>query len=88
MGLIDAAATGDSKATLEALRDVLAASIVEADPDKRSPLAARLVDVLAKLDALAPPAEKKGTAVDELKAKRAARGAKSSDSGRSPRQAK
>ena len=71
--LSEAAGTGNRLDTLKALRDVLTASIEEAEPDKRAPLAARLVEVL-DLIAAATPAESKGSPLDELKAKRAARG--------------
>lgn len=74
MSLIDVAAQGDRRKTLEALRDVLASSILEADADKRASLAARLTDVLGQIDALSPP-EVKGDAVDEIAQRRLARGA-------------
>jgi hypothetical protein len=87
VSLPEKAAAGERKATLAALRDVLASSIVEADPDKRAPLAARLVEVLDKLAALEPPEQKKGTVVDELKARRAHRGSEAPRAGRASRQA-
>ena len=74
MSLADVAAEGSRVATLEALRDVLAASIVEADVDKRAPLAARLTDVLEQIDKLTPTA-KVGDPVDEIAKRRTARGA-------------
>ncbi len=73
MALVDAAASGDRLKTLEALRDVLAASIMDADPDKRASLAARLTDVLAQIAELAPK-EKAGDPLDEIAARRTAQG--------------
>ena len=69
-GLPDVAATGDRRATLEALRDLLAASLVVVDPDKRAPLAKQLTDVLREIDAL-PSGER--SKVDDLAARRKAR---------------
>lgn len=74
MSLPKVAAKGDRLATLEALRDVLASSIVQADPDKRASLAARLTDVLEQIDKLTPQA-KAGDPVDEIARRRASRGA-------------
>lgn len=74
MSLPKVAAKGDRLATLKALRDVLASSIVEADPDKRASLAARLESVLEQIDRLTPQA-KAGDPVDEIAKRRAARGA-------------
>ena len=69
--LTAAAAAGDRLTTLCALRDVLAESIEDADPDKRAPLAARLSDVLAQIEAAAEPEAEDG--VDEIAQRRAAR---------------
>lgn len=70
-GLAATAATGDHAATLRALRDRLARQIDESDSGRDvAALAARLADVLDKLAAL--PAERKGTALDELSQRRAA----------------
>jgi hypothetical protein len=74
MDLVAAAASGSRLHALEALRDVLARSISEADPDKRAPLAARLTDVLEQLEQLAPSA-KAGDPVDEIARRRTSRGA-------------
>lgn len=71
MNLVDAAASGDRRALLSRLRDVLAASVLEADPDKRAPLAKQLRDTVAELDAL--PDEKEKSTSDDLAAKRQAR---------------
>jgi hypothetical protein len=68
---------------LESLRDVLAASVVAADPDKRAPLAARLTDVLEQIERLTP-AEKVGDPVDEIARRRATRGAGSAKSSSRP----
>ena len=73
MDLVDASASGSRLQALEALRDVLAVSIVEADPDKRAPLAARLTDVLEQIEKLTPQA-KAGDPLDEIAARRTARG--------------
>lgn len=81
MDLASAAASGDRLRALEALRDVLAQSIVAADPDKRAALAARLTDVLEQIEKLTPVA-KAGDPVDEIAKRRAARGAGSSSSKR------
>jgi len=74
MSLPEAAASGSRLRTLEALRDVLAVSIVEAEPDKRAPLAARLSEVLEQIDKLTPAA-KVGDPIDEIAKRRSARGA-------------
>ena len=74
MDLAEAAASGSRLTALEALRDVLAASISAADVDKRAPLAARLTDVLEQIEKLTP-AEKVGDPVDEIAKRRASRGA-------------
>jgi len=83
MDLVAAAASGDRKAALEALRDVLAVSILAADPDKRSSLSAQLTVVLAQIEALQPKA-KAGDPVDEIAKRRSARGAGSAKSQRRP----
>ena len=79
MDLVTAASSGNRLQTLEALRDVLAVSISEADPDKRAPLAARLTDVLEQIERLSP-VEKVGDPVDEIAKRRSARGAGSAKS--------
>ena len=73
MDLVDAAASGSRLSALEALRDLLAASVVATDPDKRAPLAARLTDVLEQIEKLTPQA-KAGDPLDEIAARRTARG--------------
>jgi hypothetical protein len=75
VGVFEAASSGDRIATLVALRDHLALQIDEAKYAKdASPLADRLMKVLAEIAELAPP-EKKGTALDQLAERRRARGA-------------
>lgn len=74
MDLPTAAATGSRLRALEALRDVLATSVIQADPDKRAPLAARLTEVLEQIEKLTPVA-KVGDPVDEIAKRRSARGA-------------
>jgi len=71
--IVDAAATGEQLATLQAVRDQLAADLeVCAAMRDRATLYARLVDVLARIDELAP-ATPKGDSVDEIAARRDAR---------------
>jgi hypothetical protein len=83
MDLIEASSSGSRLSALEALRDVLAVSIVAADPDKRAPLAARLTDVLEQIERLTPAA-KVGDPVDEIAKRRTARGAGSAKSSSRP----
>lgn len=59
---------------LKAMRELLWASLSEADPDKRAPLFARLESVIEQIDLLSP-SEKAGDPVDEIAERRAARGA-------------
>lgn len=58
---------------LERLRDVLWDSIYAADPEKRAPLATRLESVIQQIESLTPSA-KVGDPIDEVAARRAARG--------------
>jgi hypothetical protein len=61
---------------LRATRDRLRVLVREAEPQYVAALAGRLQAVLAEIDELDPPApEVKGTPLDEVKARRAARGA-------------
>ena len=64
-------ASGDYRASLEALRDHLAASVEVVDADKKAPLAKQLADVLDKLANL--PAEKGRSTFDDLAARRRSR---------------
>lgn len=69
-GLAAVAATGDTGATLRALRDRLARQIDATDSARDvAQLGALLDKVLERLAAL--PAERKGTPLDELSARRA-----------------
>ena len=72
-GLSGLAATGDRRASLEALRDLLARQLETAERDVPA-LARQLREVMAELDALPNPKEK--SPVDELTRKRAARRSK------------
>ena len=71
MSLVVAAGSGDHRAQLEALRDLLASSLVEAKAEKRAPLAAQFRAVLAELAGL--PVGVEVSAVDEIAARRSAR---------------
>lgn len=74
--LVEASESGDRVETLRALRDILSRQITGTDSGRDvAALAARLVDVLAEIDELAPAAPVKGNPLDELKERRAARGA-------------
>ena len=63
-------AEGDVGASLEAIRDRLAAELATAGPREAAPLAARLVEVIGRIASL-PAKEKSG--VDELKDRRSRR---------------
>lgn len=63
--------SGDLRAQLEWLRDELAQGMMEADPNVRPQYAAKLLDVLVRLDNL-PSAERSDA--DELSERRKARG--------------
>jgi hypothetical protein len=77
MNLSEAVAKGRREG-LVALRDVLAASVGLADPDRRAPLAKQLSEVMRELDSL--PNAEVVSRVDELKAKRAKRRPAAKDS--------
>lgn len=63
MALIDAAASGDRRATLVALRDVLAKTISACDSGRdMAALSKRLMEVMDEIDAIPAPDE----AVDEF----------------------
>jgi hypothetical protein len=72
VGISDAVASNDRVAALTALRDYLAGLVDEFDgsPKDIAPITKQLADVLRELDGLAPPM-RKGTALDELAARRA-----------------
>lgn len=73
----------DRVADLERMREVLWVSIVEAPADKRGPLVAQLRAVLVELEQLVKSSEKVGDPLDEIAARRSARGVKSAGKGRS-----
>ena len=73
-GLVAAAASGDRRATLLALRDELARRLVDADRDA-APLARQLTIVLREIEQLPVPGEK--SRVDDLAKRRARRRAAS-----------
>ena len=69
-GLVAAAASGDRRAALLALRDELARRLVDAERDA-APLARQLTIVLEQIDALPVPGE--ASRVDDLAKRRQAR---------------
>lgn len=71
--LSEVVASGDYRASLEALRDDLARSIEVVDADKKAPLSKQLADVLREISSL--PAEKGRSTLDDLAARRRDRGA-------------
>ena len=75
MADLTAAVAESRRAGLQALRDHLADCLAAAEPEKAAPLARELRQVLAELDALAEP---KGSTVDDLARRRAARRAAAS----------
>ena len=67
--LVDAAKSGDKRATLEALRDILAKTIQECDSGRdMASNTKRLMEVMAELEAL-PVENKKESKHDRLKRK-------------------
>ena len=72
MGAVaDAAATGDQRATLEALRDHLAGQLELCEPAVAAQIAGQLRQVLKDLAAI--PAAREGSKLDEVRARREAR---------------
>jgi hypothetical protein len=72
VSLVGVAQTGDKRATLEALRDLLATAIDDTDSGRDlAALALRFTDVLNEIDKL--PTSKDVTAADEIAQRRAAR---------------
>lgn len=68
--LIDAAASGDKRATLIALRDILAKTIQECESGRdMASNTKRLMEVMAELEALPDPSVKKVSKHDRLKRK-------------------
>jgi len=86
VSLRQTSASGNRLATLEALRDVLAAAIDECESMRDlAALTNRFQSVLAEIDGL-KPGEQKGDAVDEIAKRRAARRASpGADSSRAQR---
>jgi hypothetical protein len=73
MTLVDAAASGNRIAALEALRDKLAQELDGCESSRDvAALAARLQSVLSELDTIAPPVDAE-TPLDVLRARRAER---------------
>jgi len=72
MGIADSFSSGDRVASLAALRDYLAGLVDEFDgaPKDIAPITKQLADVVRELDGLSP-VQRKGTALDELAARRA-----------------
>lgn len=66
--LVDAARSGDKRATLIALRDILAKTIQECDSGRdMASNTKRLMEVMAELEALPDPEAKKISKHDRLK---------------------
>lgn len=76
LNLPEVTATGDRRASLEALRQTIADAIADDPPDRDlAALSRQLIAVMAAIDALPDPAVP--SRVDELIAQRARRGAAS-----------
>ena len=87
-GLTAAAVSGDRVSTLAALRDLLAAEIERSESSRDvAALSRQLTMVMGEIADLAPPAAKKGTPLDELRARRAARGPAAKGPGRAKKSA-
>ena len=71
-GLAAEVGSGDRRRGLEALRDVLARTITEAEPGQVAALAGRLAAVMAELDQF-PSSVAGASAQDQLKERRAKR---------------
>ena len=71
MNLVEAAKSGDKRATLIALRDKLAETIDNCESGRdMAANSKRLMEVMAELDALPDPGEAKISKHDRLKGKR------------------
>ena len=72
MGISEAFSSGDRTSGLLALRDYLAGLVDDFDgaPKDIAPVTKQLADISRELDGLAPT-QRKGTALDELAARRA-----------------
>lgn len=72
--LVDAAKSGDKRATLIALRDILASTIQNCESGRdMASNTKRLMEVIAELEALPDPKAKKESKHDRLKKKHEAR---------------
>lgn len=82
MGLVETAASGNRLAALSDLRDLLATTITSTESARDvAALSRQLADVLTQIEeARKADPEKKGTALDELKARRAARSPRAASS--------
>lgn len=70
MGLVDAAKSGDKRATLIALRDKLAETIENCESGRdMAANSKRLMEVMAEIDAIPDPAAIKESKHDRLKKK-------------------
>lgn len=68
--LVDAAKSGDKRATLMALRDILAATIQNCESGRdMASNTKRLMEVMAELEAMPDPTQTKISKHDRLKAK-------------------
>lgn len=75
MTLLESAETGDQLKALRSLRDILAREIDACDSLRDlASLSARFESVVAKIAGLAADSEKKGDPIDEIAARRTARG--------------
>lgn len=72
-GLVEAAASGDTAATLTALRDLLARTIVGTGSARElASLSRQFVHVLTELETRKPPTQKRRSPLDELAERRMA----------------
>ena len=70
MGLVEAAKSGDKRATLMALRDKIAETIDNCESGRdMAANSKRLMEVMAELEAMPDPKEKKVSKHDRLKSK-------------------
>ena len=70
MGLLDAAKSGDKRATLIALRDILAETIENCESGRdMASNSKRLMEVMAELETMPDPTAKKESKHDRLKRK-------------------
>jgi hypothetical protein len=79
LSLADVAKLGDRRKTLEAMRDMLAASMEDAQTGVKPQYAAQLRETLRELDEL--PVAEEASAVDEIAARRKTRRAASATDG-------